>query len=139
MKTTQSKNLIITLILFVLLFSAGLLNIRNYPMDFDDRSEKIILWSNIRDYYNFFGSEAPEPPILEGFEIPYIHESIEKDHGIAALYPIAPFLTLNDKYTVGFFWHLYLYEAFAKQVRILLRNSYVFPQSQALRGQSPQQ
>lgn len=132
MKTTLNRNLFISLIIFVLLFSAGLLNIRYYPMDFDDRSEKIILWSNIRDYYNFFGSEAPVPPILEGFDIPYIHESIEKDHGIAALYPVAPFLTMDDKYTVGFFWHLYLYAFFClgtvfmyKSLRRLLQNRFV--------------
>ena len=112
MKTTHKSKVLISTIIFFFIFSIGLLNIRNYPMDYDDYSEKVILWSNVSDYCQFLGLSTPSAPVLNETEVPLIHESIERDHGVAALYLLTPFLTIEDERTVGFCWHLYLYVFF---------------------------
>lgn len=80
-------------LLFVLLTLIGLAVTPLYGIPIDEYSEQIILLSNIKEYANRLLDEShPLREMLQQADYPAITQSIERDHGQAVYYPIAPLL-----------------------------------------------
>ena len=82
---------VLTALFFLLLALAGFLTVRDYGMPYDEYTEMAIFHSNVEEYRlhwpfpieeGYFASEGGQP----------ISQSIEKDHGICAYYPLIPLL-----------------------------------------------
>ena len=110
----RSKSIIAGILFFAILFLSGLINMHQYPVDYDDATEKYILWSNVVDYCLVLNIKTPSVNFPDNYPIAGIHEIADRDHGISVMYPQAFFLArygIND-YFGGLVWHLYTYIVF---------------------------
>ena len=98
---------VLTALFFLLLALAGFLTVRDYGMPYDEYTEMAIFHSNVEEYRlhwpfpikeGYFASEGGQP----------ISQSIEKDHGICAYYPLIPLLPWlrQDIYTYSLVWSI---------------------------------
>lgn len=98
---------VLTALFFLLLALVGFGTVRDYGMPYDEYTEMDIFHSNVEEYRLHWPF-----PIREGFfsqelDVP-ISQSIEKDHGICAYYPLIPLLPLirEDICTYSLVWSL---------------------------------
>lgn len=89
----------------------GLLTIPGYGFYYDQDTEQNILFSNIKEYdLHLFGeNELYREMDNAGIEI--ISENVEKDHGIAAYYPVFWLWNVNraSPYACSIIWHIYTF------------------------------
>lgn len=124
---------LIIILLFVLLFFFGFENTDDYGRPWDEKNEITILLANAKEYAQapFFRhlfinfQSIPE-------DIPFISESIEKDHGVAAYYGYLPiYWRVQDSTTaISYSWHLYTYIVWFLSViffYLLLKEVYISP------------
>lgn len=109
------------LIVFVLLFFIGLLNIKNVGVYNDEASEQEILRMNIREYAELSSYGDDVVTYYENNGIIPISSSIERDHGISAYYLFSPFLPIGNisPKLLSILWHSYTYLIFFAGVIIL--------------------
>ena len=97
--------------LFLALILIGFLTSADYGQPWDEPWEQDILRMNYNQYAMFFGSEK-RLTLLSDIEIPesgLIEDSIEKDHGVSAYYPVF-FLVTESGMSVStrmVLWHAY--------------------------------
>ncbi len=92
----KHSRLIIT-VAFVLLFIIGLLTVADYGLYFDQQSEALILRENQKEYAVYLqGPTSNAVLYYNAIGIPRITKTAEIDHGIAAFYPLAPFMARMD-------------------------------------------
>ncbi len=110
-KTINRK---ICLIFLAVLFLIGFLNMKYYPVNYDDVSEKRILWKNIMTYSQVLHMECEVPDLVAAEGLLPIHEDVERDHGVALLYPYAMILGNSgiSDYTKGLAWNCCIYLVF---------------------------
>lgn len=94
------------------IFLIGLLAIFPYGAHLDQSSEQEILYSNVKMYLGYFGAE--ESGLyrrLEADGIIDIADSIERDHGMAAYYPMFWIFYINQIFPFwgNIIWHVYIY------------------------------
>jgi len=110
MKAVISKHpRVITAVLFALLFVAGLLTCGDYGAYFDEHSEEIILRQNLMEYtVNLLGNDSEPAQYYKSIGILRVTKTSEIDHGQAAFYPLAPFMTLMDTNLplLSVLWHI---------------------------------
>ncbi len=98
MKTLFSKHpRCLIAALFLVLFVIGLMTAGDYGLYFDQQSEAVILRENLKEYaWHLQGENSPAVQYYNSIGLPRITETAEIDHGIAAYYPLAPFMTRMD-------------------------------------------
>lgn len=99
-------------IFLILLFIIGLLATFSYGSYLDQGSEQDILFSNIKEYMKHIPGESALEREFNVANIIEISNSIEKDHGIAAYYPVSLgvwYLNSHNAYMSNILWHLYTY------------------------------
>lgn len=94
-----------------LLFLIGLVMIVPYGAYLDQDSEQKILYYNVVEYSNKLGINGPLSQMMKQQGVIPISESVDKDHGIAALYPIAWIYRIDQSssYVANYVWHIYIY------------------------------
>ncbi len=100
---------------FIVLTLVGLFTSADYGLPCDEPAEQVILCENLYEYaLRFFGEDSEAARYYQGLGINRISESIERDHGQCAYYPIAPLLAaLEDKPdTLMTLWHSYTWLIF---------------------------
>ena len=94
------------------LFFLGLFATAGYGMPFDEKEEQAILNANMREYIlRFCGAEAL-PDADTGDPEYRIATSVNRDHGIAAFYPLGFYMLRRDSLPtrqVILVWHYYIY------------------------------
>ena len=97
---------------FVVLFLVGALTSGSYGIPWDEKAEQAILNANMREYLHAFDLEHLIPPYAEAESEYRISTSIEKDHGIAAYYPIGMYVLQRDSLPtkqLSYVWQSYTY------------------------------
>lgn len=102
-------------IMLLIVFFVGLAMLPQYGPNWDEHTEQRILYSNIVEYCSRFGLSN----YLDShtFNIDGISSSVEKDHGIAIMYPwcIVHLFNTSD-YVKSLLWHGYVYLHFSLSV-----------------------
>ena len=89
---------------FLLLFVVGLYTVSDYGIYFDQQSEMVILRENMKEYAHYLlGDDSPAVQYYDSIGLPRITETVEIDHGMAAFYPLSPFMTRMDSDQPGLF------------------------------------
>ncbi len=93
----QKHSRLFVCIAFVLLFLIGLFTATDYDLYMDQQSEAIILRENMKEYaYYLLGADSEPVRYYDSIGLPRIVETVEIDHGMAAFYPLAPFMIRMD-------------------------------------------
>ncbi len=85
----------LTALVLLALFLIGLFTAGDYGMYFDQQSEAMILRENLKEYAWYLDDDEALR-YYDRIELPRIVETREIDHGMAAFYPLAPFMTRMD-------------------------------------------
>ena len=99
-------------IFLLLLFVIGFLATFSYGAYLDQGSEQDILFYNIKEYMIHIPAESALEQEFNVANIVEISNSVERDHGIAAYYPISLsmwYLNSHNAYMGNVLWHLYTY------------------------------
>lgn len=99
-------------IFLLLLFVIGLLATFSYGAYLDQDSEQDILFYNIKEYMIHIPAESALEREFNAANIVEISNSVERDHGIAAYYPVSLgmwYLNSHNAYMGNVLWHLYTY------------------------------
>lgn len=84
-------------VFFVLLLLLGLFTAGDYGIYIDQQSEAAILRENLKEYaVQLLGENSKAVQYYNSISLPRITETAEIDHGMAAFYPLAPFMTRMD-------------------------------------------
>ncbi len=84
-------------IFLLMLFVLGLFTAPDYGIYFDQQSEAVILRENLKEYaVQLLGENSGAVRYYNQIGLPRITETAEIDHGMAAFYPLAPFMTRMD-------------------------------------------
>lgn len=93
----RKHSALLTAVFFLLLFLVGLFTAPDYGIYFDQQSEAVILRENLKEYaVQLLGEESEAVRYYNSIHLPRITETPEIDHGMAAFYPLAPFMTRMD-------------------------------------------
>lgn len=88
---------VMVVIAFALLFVMGLMTVSDYGLYFDQQSEAVILRENLKEYAIYLQGPTSDAVLYyNAIGLPRITKTAEIDHGIAAFYPLAPFMTRMD-------------------------------------------
>ena len=110
-RLTADRAKTIAVLFFSLLLVLGICTGPDYGMPWDEPWEQDILRMNLNEYAARLGSDV-RLDLLSDIEVPEdgrISQSIEKDHGESAYYPVA-FLVMDNNLSAGArmrLWHLY--------------------------------
>lgn len=99
-------------IFIISIFLLGLLTVFSYGAPLDQKSEQEILYSNVKMYLHCLGgTESSLYRLLDESNIVNIADSIERDHGMAAYYPVFWIFYVNrtSPYIGNIVWHIYIY------------------------------
>ena len=89
---------------FLALFLLGLFTAPDYGIYFDQQSEAVILRENLKEYaFSLLGEDSDAVRYYNSIGLPRITETPEIDHGMAAFYPLSPFMTRMDSDQPGLF------------------------------------
>ncbi len=114
--------------LLIALFVIGILTVGQYGYYFDEGGEREIVASNIKEYVlrllpegnairEFYLDADRRISEAGGKSIERISESIEKDHGVAVMYPMMPLmLTGIPTHVQSLIWHGYVFCLFFTSV-----------------------
>ena len=84
-------------VFFLALFLLGFCTAPDYGISLDQQSEAVILRENLKEYaVQLLGENSDAVRYYDSIRLPRITETPEIDHGMAAFYPLAPFMTLMD-------------------------------------------
>jgi len=101
------------ILFFVALTLTGLWMGKDYGVPWDERSEQKILVMNIYEYaYRLLGEEHPLVQLAESLGASPISQDIERDHGVAPFYPLAPIFFIEDGHLYTQIWHAYIWLLF---------------------------
>ena len=105
---------IIIVVLFLLLFFAGLITEKNVGFYNDELFEQNILRGNVLEYVEVLGDWNDLTAYYHEQQILAISQSVEKDHGVAPYLPIVPFLAIGrvSQELLSLIWHTYTYMLF---------------------------
>ena len=106
---TQKPALWIALF-FIALTVIGLAVAPDYGVPFDEGSEQAILRQNVKEYIcALFGEEYPAIRTDSWSDVVRISQSVERDHGQSAYYPMALLLGMQttDPHLFTILWHAY--------------------------------
>lgn len=93
----QKHSRLLVIAAFLALFIVGLLTAPDYGIYFDQQSEAVILRENMKEYAHYLlGDDSGAVQYYDSISLPRIIETVEIDHGMAAFYPLAPFMTRMD-------------------------------------------
>lgn len=79
-------------LMLIIMFASGLATTFSYGQTWDERTERVILLSNIREVLARIGREDMVISLPCGERSQRISESVDKDHGMAAYYGFSPFM-----------------------------------------------
>ncbi|MDD3411599.1 MAG: hypothetical protein PHY12_12410 [Eubacteriales bacterium] len=106
-------------VLFLLLLTVlGLLLMDGYGVPCDERSEQVILQENLKEYALALGDEGAVS-YYDAIGVQRAAESIERDHGQAAYYPIAAALQIEDGWLKSTLFHAWTWLIFMEGVAAL--------------------
>jgi len=108
----KKKMTVCIAVFFAAMFLLGALANGTYGMPWDEKTEQAILNANMREYLHCIGLERYIPEYAEAESEYRISTSIEKDHGIAAYYPIGMYILHRDSRPtkeVSYVWQSYTY------------------------------
>lgn len=111
-KLKRNRNLLIA-VFFVILTLVGLWMGTDYGVPWDERDEQKILVFNLYEYaYQLLGKDSAVVRIAADMGAAPISGSIERDHGVAPFYPLAPIFFLQDARLMTQVWHAYIWLIF---------------------------
>ncbi len=110
---SERKQKVFIAVFFLILTIVGLWMGTDYGMPWDESSEQRILAQNLHEYaYQILGSDSSfiQNALAKGATL--ISNSVERDHGVAPYYPLAPIFFLDDTHLVMQIWHAYTWLLF---------------------------
>ena len=101
-------------LMLIIMFASGLATTFSYGQTWDERTERVILLSNIREVLARIGREDMVISLPCGERSQRISESVDKDHGMAAYYGFFPiYATMKSQtYELLYSWHIYTFCVF---------------------------
>ncbi|MEG1776135.1 MAG: hypothetical protein RR367_06490 [Clostridia bacterium] len=107
---SQKQSRLMVALFFLALALIGLLATAPYGIPCDELSEQVILRENMKEYaYRFLGEQSEAVRYYDRLGVQRISQSIERDHGQCAYYPIASLLPLAESAPdlLSLLWHGY--------------------------------
>lgn len=113
MTLSWRKQNILLATFFIVLTLVGLWMGTDYGVPWDERDEQKILVFNLYEYsYRLLGKDSAVVQFATEMGAAPISASIERDHGVAPFYPLAPIFFLKDGFLMTQIWHAYIWLIF---------------------------
>ncbi len=110
---SDKKQKMLVAAFFIILTVLGLWMGTSYGVPWDERDEQKILVSNLYEYAEqLLGEDSAVVQLAKEMGAYSIADSIERDHGIAPFYPLAPIFFIQDGHTATQIWHGYIWLLF---------------------------
>lgn len=103
----------IIIFMFAAILICGMISTQKYGISWDERLERIGMYTNVKEYTKFLGFDQLTNE-LDSYEIGFVHESDDRDHGQAVFYPsiVLDFMSgsvfkrimYQRFFTFGIFW-----------------------------------